>query len=166
LLLKDKEEKWKIDINRAVENGQYPFFTRAKEPYYIDEYAYDYEALLLAGNNATADYDVKYFNGKFNAYQRTYIITITKSEKILYPYLKIIMESKLGHLKRNSIGSQTKYVTIGVIQNIEIPLPTIEIQKHFVSRIEKQQELVNSNKQLIELFELKIKARIAKVWGE
>jgi len=156
----------KIDVNRAEENGQYPFFTCAKEPYRINEYAYDCEALLLAGNNATADYDVKYYKGKFNAYQRTYIITIAKSEKVLYPYLKVIMDSNLGHLKRNSIGSQTKYLTIGVIQNIDIPLPDIDTQLQIVAQIEKEQELVNANKQLIDIFEQKIKDRIAKVWGE
>ena len=35
---------------------------------------FDQEALLLAGNNAAGKYDVKYYKGKFNAYQRTYVL--------------------------------------------------------------------------------------------
>jgi restriction endonuclease S subunit len=155
----------KIDVNKAEENGIYPFFTCAKEPYRINEFAFDCEALLLAGNNATADYDVKYYKGKFNTYQRTYIITIP-NDLILYPYLKIIMESNLGHLKRNSIGSQTKYLTLGVIQGIQIPLPPIEIQHEIVAKIEAERNVVDGCKDLIALYETKIKKVIDKVWEE
>ena len=63
----------KLDSNAATENGAYPFFTCSKEALRIDKYAFDQEALLLAGNNAAGKYDVKHYNGKFNAYQRTYV---------------------------------------------------------------------------------------------
>ncbi|MFK5891309.1 MAG: N-6 DNA methylase [Flavobacteriaceae bacterium] len=53
-----------------------------------------------------------------------------------------------------------------VIKKIKIPIPPLETQKQIVAQIEKEQELVNSSKQLIEIFEKKIKNRIAKVWGE
>ena len=66
----------KLDSNAAVASGQYPFFTCSREDYRIDTYAFDCEALLLAGNNASADYSVKHYKGKFNAYQRTYVITL------------------------------------------------------------------------------------------
>lgn len=57
----------KLDSNAMVEGGEYPFFTCAKEIYWIDKYAFDCEALLLAGNNAVGVYDVKHYKGKFNA---------------------------------------------------------------------------------------------------
>jgi len=50
--------------------------------------------------------------------------------------------------------------------SVKIPVPNNKIQNGIVFRIEKEQELVNANKQLIEIFEQKIKDRIAKVWGE
>lgn len=53
----------KLDSNAMVENGRYPFFTCAKESYKIDSYAFDCEALLLAGNNAAGIYDVKHYKG-------------------------------------------------------------------------------------------------------
>ncbi|MEZ5009554.1 MAG: hypothetical protein R2753_15520 [Chitinophagales bacterium] len=49
---------------------------------------------------------------------------------------------------------------------IKLPIPPIETQRQIVAQIEKEQALVNANKQLIEIFEQKIKDRIAKVWGE
>ena len=66
----------KLDSNAMVETGRYPFFTCAKESYKIDSYAFDCEALLLAGNNAAGIYDVKHYKGKFNAYQRTYVLRL------------------------------------------------------------------------------------------
>ena len=156
----------KLDSNRAVKNGKYPFFTCAKEIYYIDEFAFDCEALLLAGNNATANYDVKYYNGKFNAYQRTYVITINDTNIVNYKYLKHIMESNLMLLKQNSVGSQTKYLTLGVIQSLIIPIPSMDEQQKIVSEIEEEISIVQQNTRLIEIFELKIKDKISEVWGE
>lgn len=63
----------KLDANAANEDGLYPFFTCAKEISYINEYAFDAEALLIAGNGDIGD--IKYYNGKFNAYQRTYVLS-------------------------------------------------------------------------------------------
>lgn len=54
----------KLDANAAEENGKYPFFTTAKEVYKINQYSFDNEAVLVAGNG---DLNVKYYNGKFNA---------------------------------------------------------------------------------------------------
>lgn len=61
----------KLDANASSEDGQYPFFTCSREPLKISNYSYDCECVLVAGNG---DLNVKYYNGKFDAYQRTYII--------------------------------------------------------------------------------------------
>ena len=63
----------KLDANAQVENGQYPFFTCAERPFNIDSYAFDTEALLISGNGANLGY-INYYKGKFNAYQRTYVL--------------------------------------------------------------------------------------------
>ena len=94
----------KLDSNAAVEGGKYPFFTCARETSAIDDYAFDCEALLLAGNNANADYSVKHYKGRFNAYQRTYVITINESA-LTYAYARLALEYLLGDLKRFSKGT-------------------------------------------------------------
>jgi len=137
----------KINSNNADNKGIYPFFTCSKDVLWINHFAYDCEALLLAGNNATADYDVKYYKGKFNAYQRTYIITIP-NEHIEYAYLKILLEKNLLLLKENSIGTQTKYLKIGMIQNIQIPLPPLDEQQRIVELFQSiEQSIVQAEKQ-------------------
>ncbi|MBR2835629.1 MAG: hypothetical protein IKE43_07990 [Coriobacteriales bacterium] len=64
----------KLDSNAAVGNGRYPFFTCAPFPLSIDNFAFDQRAIILAGNNAEGNFHLNYYEGKFNAYQRTYII--------------------------------------------------------------------------------------------
>ena len=49
---------------------------------------------------------------------------------------------------------------------IKIPIPPLKTQQKIVAQIEKEQSLVNANKELITLFEQKIKAKIDSVWGE
>ena len=158
----------KLNANAAVENGKYPFFTCSKGIYSIDEYAFDCKALMLSGNNASANYDVKFYDGKFNAYQRTYVITIKEDyEKILlYPFVQNMIEQQLLELKNKSVGGLTKYLTLPVVKEIRIPLPPIETQAQIVAKIEKEQALVNANKELITLFNQKIKDKIASVLGE
>lgn len=63
----------KLDANAMVENGKYRFYTCAKNYYRIDEYAFEGEALLIAGNGAYLGY-IHHYIGKFNAYQRTYVL--------------------------------------------------------------------------------------------
>ena len=65
-----------------VDNGIYPFFTCAEQPFKIDSFAFDTEALLISGNGANWGY-INYYKGKFNAYQRTYVLDLF-SENIQY----------------------------------------------------------------------------------
>ncbi len=65
-----------------------------------------------------------------------------------------------------SAGAAYKALTIVKLKQLQIPLPDSDTQRQIVAKIEKEQALVNANKQLIELFEQRIKDRMAKVWGE
>jgi type I restriction enzyme S subunit len=126
----------KLDSNAASVDGIYPFFTCAKEDFFIDKYAFDEEALLLAGNNANADYSVKHFRGKFNAYQRTYVINLADSRNS-YIYAKDCLEFKLKELKYVSKGSSTKYLTMGIFKKMKLLVPPIELQQEYSSKILK-----------------------------
>lgn len=130
----------KLDSNAAVDGGSYPFFTCARETFAIDEYAFDCEALLLAGNNANADYSVKHYKGKFNAYQRTYVISVDE-RKLTYRYAQVALEYMLADLKRSSKGSNTKYLTMTILNAMPIIVPPLDLQRRFatvVDSIEQQ----------------------------
>ena len=129
----------KLDSNAAVKGGRYPFFTCAKEIFYINDYAFDQEALLLAGNNAAGKYDVKYYNGKFNAYQRTYVLSLRK--KGIYSIFKKQLEDKLEYLQIQSKGATTRYLTMGILKKLTFYVPDMEIQLKLDKEIEQINKL-------------------------
>lgn len=140
----------KLDSNAASVAGIYPFFTCAKDELRIDSYSYDDEVLLLAGNNAAGVFDVKYYKGKFDAYQRTYILII-QGDKLTYPFMQISLEKKLIDLQRLSIGSSTQYLTMKILGRLEFIVPPITLQNQFAERIklieaQKQQAQVSLEK--------------------
>ena len=134
----------RLNSNAAIEGGKYPFFTCAKDIFAIDDYAFDQEALLLAGNNAQAIYDVKHYKGKFNAYQRTYVLTLKKLD-YSYPFYKFALEYQLENLKRVSKGSSTKYITMEIMNRTMLPVPSSKKQKEFVSYFEKYEKINEMN---------------------
>ena len=75
----------KLDANAMRPNGEFRFYTCAKEFYLIDEYAFDTEALLISGNGANVGY-IHYYKGKFNAYQRTYVLDQWQQNIIFIQY--------------------------------------------------------------------------------
>lgn len=136
----------KLDANAMEENGKYPFFTCAKESFRINSYAFDQKALLLAGNNATADYDVKFYEGKFNAYQRTYVILL-KNEQRSYIVYKFLLEQKLQLMKRLSKGTNTRYLTLSILKDfkfLDLPIPQQTQFADFVAKIEAQKGLLTA----------------------
>jgi len=135
----------KLDSNAAVEGGIYPFFTCSKEPLEIDNYDFDCEAVLLAGNNAAGKYNVKYFKGKFNAYQRTYVITANKlmGEQFNYRFLKILLEYSLEYLREKSLGSLTQYLTLGILKPLVIAFSPLAEQGAIVELIRRLTEMID-----------------------
>lgn len=127
-------ETGKLDSNHSVINGKYPFFTCAKDVLAINSFSYDKEALLLAGNNAAGVYDVKHYIGKFDAYQRTYILTLDPTLRS-YLFYKLHLELKLKDLQKLSIGSSTKYLTMKIFERIEFLSPPLELQNQFAERV-------------------------------
>ncbi|MDE6665897.1 MAG: restriction endonuclease subunit S, partial [Ruminococcus sp.] len=124
----------KLDANASSENGQYPFFTCAVEPLKIDTYSYDCECVLVAGNG---DLNVKYYKGKFDAYQRTYIIE-SKDNTILYvPYLYNFLDKYVETLRNLSIGGVIKYIKLGNLTEADIPVPSLNRQKEITSNLDK-----------------------------
>ena len=119
----------KLDSNYAEEAGKYPFFTCAPSPLRINDFAFDCEAILLAGNNANGIFHLNYYNGKFNAYQRTYVITVKDEKRTNLGYLYYHLHLSLNMLKHFSQGTSTKFLTMRILDSLEIVLPPIEVQR-------------------------------------
>lgn len=153
----------KLDANAADENGQYPFFTCSKELLKINTYSYDCECVLVAGNG---DLNVKYYNGKFDAYQRTYIIEDDSDGLLFMPYLYFFMESYIDELRKQSIGGVIKYIKLKNLTDALIELPSIEVQRKIVNIISKSKEIVRRKENEFELLDELVRAQFVEMFGE
>ena len=153
----------KLDSNAAVIGGRYPFFTCDPNTLSIDVWAYDTEAVLLAGNNASGNYTAKYYKGKFNAYQRTYIIESANEEELNIRYLCYALNQQLRLLKTMSSGSTTKFLTVRMLDNLDIPLFGINIQTQIVNILSAYDDLIENNQKQIKWLE-EAAQRLYKEW--
>lgn len=134
----------KLDSNAAEDNGRYPYFTCAPEPLAINTYAFDDDVILLAGNNASGNFHCQRYKGKFNAYQRTYVITAKDGYDIDYIYYNL--KINLAHLKKIAQGSQTKFLTMQILDGFELEDIDLKEQRRLskiLSTIDKKIELNN-----------------------
>lgn len=140
----------KLNSNAAEKDGIYPFFTCSHDIYRINNYAYDGEYVLLGGNNATGDFPIFYYNGKFNAYQRTYLIQPIDTNQFDTRYLFYSIGLKLKLMQSNAAGTATRFLTQPILDNINIeyrPLPT---QQKIASILSAYDDLIQNYKKQIE----------------
>ena len=131
----------KLDANAQVDNGIYPFFTCAEQPFKIDSFAFDTEALLISGNGANLGY-INYYHGKFNAYQRTYVLDIF-SENIQYIKwaLKVLLPKRIAIEKSSS---NTPYIVLSTLSDLRLPIPNKSIQCHIAKLMQSLERKLSS----------------------
>lgn len=131
----------KLDANAQVDNGIYPFFTCAEQPFKIDSFAFDTEALLISGNGANLGY-INYYHGKFNAYQRTYVLD-TFSENIQYIKwaLKVLLPKRIAIEKSSS---NTPYIVLSTLSDLRLPIPNKSNQCHIAKLMQSLERKLSS----------------------
>jgi len=107
----------KEDANFSTQNGKYKFFTCGQGVLLCDKPAFSEQAILLAGNG---DFNVKHYSGEFNAYQRTYVII--PKQPTYYSAMFIAASYKVSELKKGAYGSIVKFITMGDVENITLPV--------------------------------------------
>ena len=151
----------KLDANAAVVGGKYPFFTTAKEILWINDYVYDDEVVLVAGNG---DLNVKYYKGKFNAYQRTYILS--NNSNVRMKYLYYFLDKYIEVLRHQSIGGVIKYIKLNNLSNAQVPMMSIPEQEKIIQNLEKIDYLISKkSQQYTELSNL-VKSRFNEMFGD
>lgn len=132
----------KKDVNEGNPNGKYPFFTCAKEHTYSDNYSFDTEAILIAGNGEVGN--CLYYKGKFEAYQRTYVLSNFKKESMyIYQYLNYFFQNIINSQKQ--MGAMP-YIKLGMLQEFEIKIP-----KDLTEQKEIANVLIITDKEITEL---------------
>jgi type I restriction enzyme S subunit len=111
----------KLDANAQVEDGRYLFFTCAKEVFRIDEYAFEGASLLISGNGANVGY-IHNYEGRFNAYQRTYVLqNIGVNRYYLQYYLEQNLQRRIHREKKDG---NTPYIVMSTLTMMKIALPS------------------------------------------
>ena len=115
----------KLDANAMKDNGKYRFYTCAKDYYYINDYAFDTEALLISGNGANVGY-IHYYKGKFNAYQRTYILNNFKNNII---FIKNYLDENLAkRINSEKKEGNTPYIVLSTLSDMKIKLTNFKTE--------------------------------------
>ena len=122
----------KLDANARCDGGEYPFFTCGEEILAIDRFAFDTEAVLLAGNG---NFNVKWYCGRFNAYQRTYVI---EPDGVHGKWLYYAINAALSTIVEGNRGSTVRFIRLGDITGCPIYVPSGAEQRTVVAEIEKQ----------------------------
>jgi len=107
----------KKDANYSTPDGLYPFFTCSQEVLQSPTYSFEGHALLLAGNG---DFNLKRYKGKFEAYQRTYVLI--PNDEALVGFLYFGMQHHLDDITMGHRGSVINFITKGMIENFEMPI--------------------------------------------
>jgi len=123
----------KKDANYGSDEGKYPFFTCAAEPIRCHGYSFDCRAILLAGNGDINN--INRYNGKFEAYQRTYVVKI--SEPLCFDYIFYWFKYRWFDFNKGKMfGTAIPYIRLGNLQEFHTPIPPLAEQQRIVVRIE------------------------------
>jgi type I restriction enzyme S subunit len=134
-----KVETGKRDANEGSDDGQYYFFTTAEKTGRIDTYRWDCDALLIAGNANIGN--VKQYNGKFDAYQRTYVLTSFRQD-VDVRYLYFALSDTLNfYLDANKNVAAMTYIVLKTLVNFEVSVPHLAVQREIVSILDKFTQL-------------------------
>ena len=130
----------KRDANFGIENGRYDFWTTANSPIKADEFSFEGKAILIAGNG---NFYVNFTEGKFEAYQRTYVIQSEDENMLIFMYMACLQS--VEKLRKGSNGSIIKYITIGDVNNISSPYNK-KVVDEFVRIYSPLIDLISKNK--------------------
>lgn len=153
----------KLNANASDENGIYPFFTCAREISRINKFAFDCECVLVAGNG---ELNVKYYEGKFNAYQRTYVIEALDKNVLSPKFLFYFLDKYIEQLRNGAIGGVIKYIKLNHLTDIDFPLFDIDIQNKIVAILDKASALVQKRQRTIDLLDELLRAQFLDLFGD
>ncbi|GAA8360038.1 restriction endonuclease subunit S [Helicobacter pylori] len=109
------------NANHSSNQGKYPFFTCSNNPLRYETYQFEGKHIIISGNG---NFYVTHYDGKFDAYQRTYVVNPNNPNHYVLIYL--FVKSYTNYLRLQSRGSIIKFITKSDIENIKIILPNLK----------------------------------------
>ncbi|MBK8954318.1 MAG: restriction endonuclease subunit S [Saprospiraceae bacterium] len=153
----------KYDVNHSTPDGEYVFYTCAYGQFKSPTYSFEGPAIILPGNGANVG-EVFFYDGKFEAYQRTYVVQNFKADpNYIYAYFKAEWKKSL-HNKQ--FGSATNYIRLNNLTDFSIPLPSLPDQLHIANILSNAENLIAQRKESIRLLDDFLKSTFLEMFGD
>jgi len=146
----------KGDVKDSQKKGMYPFFDRSKKIKRINEYIFDTEAIIYAGEGS--EFYPRYYKGKFGLHQRCYILYDFNKEVIHPKFLYYLLSLYNVYFLNQSVGTTVPSLRIEHFLNLEIDLPNIEKQKKISAILDNYESLIEMNTSTIEDYNIFLKS--------
>lgn len=142
------------DTEDATETGEYPFFVRSQEVERINDYAFDCEAVLTAGDGAGVGKVYHYYNGKFNAHQRVYVLS--RFRRVLGRYMFHYLKSNFARVVLQGTAKSTvESLRMPMLKDFVVCVPELDEQQRVVEYCdnlgEKSERLIGTVQKALSL---------------
>lgn len=155
----------KHDANHGKIDGTYPFYTCADKPISAHTFSFDGDSIILPGNGANVGL-VLFYSGKFEAYQRTYVLNkFVDGVDSRYVYHHLNRYWKLRN-ERSQFGSATNYIRMQNFEDYEIPLPPLAEQKRIAAILDKADAIRRKRQQAIQLADEFLRSVFLDMFGD
>lgn len=156
-------KKSKIKAGEGLDNGEYPFYTSSSiQNRYLNSYEVEGESLIFGtGGNAS----VHHSQGKFTTSTDCFVVQSNNKFKIDLKYIYLYLSGNIRILENGFKGAGLKHISKKYIEDIEIPLPSLETQKKIVEDLDKSQELIDARKEQIKMMDKLIQSVFFDMFG-
>ncbi|WP_303126412.1 restriction endonuclease subunit S [uncultured Streptococcus sp.] len=151
----------KLDANAMKEDGKYDFYTSGIQKYKIDVPAFEGPAITIAGNGATVGY-MHLADGKFNAYQRTYVLSAFQANRKFLFYeignklpQKIAQEARTGNIP---------YIVMDMLTDLQIFIPPEHEQSKIGEYFSNLDRLITLHQRKLDKLKTLKKAMLEKMF--
>ncbi|HJA09270.1 MAG TPA: restriction endonuclease subunit S [Candidatus Mailhella merdigallinarum] len=151
----------KLDANAMVPDGRYDFYTSGIDVFKIDKAAFEGPAITIAGNGASVGY-MHLADGKFNAYQRTYVLTDFSADR---QFLNVAIGNELPNKIQEEVrGSGIPYIVLNMLTDLVTSLPSPKEQVAIGSFFESLDNLITLHQRKVALLKNIKKACLEKMF--
>jgi type I restriction enzyme S subunit len=131
----------KKNANVSTAQGKYPFFSCSQDIAWTNGFSSEGPAILVAGNG---DFNIKRYSGKFEAYQRTYVLIPYNPQLTGFLYYAIAWG--LSKITAGARGSVIKFITKGNIADYKVAVPDNLINLPIIAAINSLNAIIDNLK--------------------
>ena len=139
------QKKSKIKASEGLKIGKYNFYTSSKEQNkFLDYYEYSNEALIIGtGGNANLHHSY----GKFSVSTDCFVLE-SKDKNFLVEFIYRYLLKNINILENGFRGAGLKHISKEYLENIKIPIISLEKQKMIIKILKNIDIFIDKNKQI------------------